>query len=779
MVIREPKTYGEAEPLYRRKNMVVVPLTGKGQNLKGWADRFPSQAEIARRHRLRANFAFGLLSGTGAGDGTQLGFFDVDHNGAVAFVRAMIGAPVVAKVGSKGATLFIRLSQETKSSKTKRPGDNHPVFEVMANTGMTVMPESPHPSGGHYRWISKSLLSVDLTELPFIPQGLVDIIMTVLRNEHAWEIIDGGGGVAGHEPMLALTASGIAGMTDNLPHLANALGELFQPGYSGDTKGEILEMLESARAKQLGQTLPSPVDYVPGEFGPRPLGFTLEGDYVLLDPTRQIIVGASAQQLLSMQWQLGLASSSFWSERFPAKRAAYNSMAVGEALIAAARKKGPFKADRVRGRGVWREGDEIVINFGQPVASKRYHYLCFMPIDLTVGGAFDTARLQRLLEAFNWRDPKDPMLMLGWLALAPICGALSWRTHLFVFGPARSGKTTLHHIAAALLEPVAVKADGQSTEAGNRQALGPDSLPVMLDEFESDHHAQRLQAVLRLARSASSANTPVLRGTPEGKAMQFSLRTTFFFAAINPRGMTPADQSRIVMLELLMHDNSSEKARFILEEEAHFRGLGDAWCGYMVAHAGDAVAAIDKLEPLIPSGDRRHRQNMANLLGAGFVALYGRVPTDLEAMSLANEFAPLVERHAEEIERDDAQECLDHLFAQVHEANTLGMWVAEARADKTGKLGHGHAEHVLNLCDMRLYDKEDGTGLVIRHGSPAIDRLFRGTRWADGAWQRALKKLEGAFVPHNPVQFRSAKVKARGIGIPAQYLPEQLSDDKT
>jgi len=109
----------------------------------------------------------------------------------------------------------------------------------------------------------------------------------------------------------------------------------------------------------------------------------------------------------------------------------------------------------------------------------------------------------------------------------------------------------------------------------------------------------------------------------------------------------------------------------------------------------------------------------------------------------------------------------------------LGMWVAEARADKTGKLGHGHAEHVLNLCDMRLYDKEDGTGLVIRHGSPAIDRLFRGTRWADGAWQRALKKLEGAFVPHNPVQFRSAKVKARGIGIPAQYLPEQLSDDKT
>ncbi|MDU0343030.1 bifunctional DNA primase/polymerase [Bosea rubneri] len=779
MVIREPKTYGDAEPRYRVKNMVVVPLAGKGENLRGWADRFPSQEEIAKRHRLRANFAFGLLSGTRVGDDVQLGFFDIDHNGAVAFVRAMIGTPVVEKVGSKGATFFVRLSQETKSSKTKRPGDNHPVFEVMANTGMTVMPESPHPSGARYRWIGKSLLAVDLTDLPFVDQGAIDVIKAVLQHEHAWQIIEGGPSVAGHEPMLTLTACGIASMMDDLPRLANALGELFQPGYSGNTKGETLGMLESARAKQLGRRLLSRAEYDPGEFGPRPLGFTADGSYALLDPARQIIVVPSSQQLLSMQWQIGLAPSEFWAERFPAKKAAYNSMAAGEALIAAARKKGPFKPDRVRGRGVWREGDEIIVNFGHPIVSKRYHYLCFMPIELKADGSFDARRLLRLLEAFNWRDVKDAMLMLGWLALAPICGALDWRTHAFVFGPARSGKTTLHHIAAALLEPVAVKADGQSTEAGIRQALGPDSLPVMLDEFESDQHAHKLQAVLRLARSASSANTPVLRGTPEGKAIQFNLRTTFLFAAINPRGMSQADQSRIVMLELLMHDNSSEKARFILSEEAHFRSLGDAWCSYMVARAADVVTAIDKLEQLIPSGDRRHRQNMATLLGAGFIALHARVPTDEEAAGLAQEFASLVERHAEEIERDDAQECLDHLFAQVHDANTLGMWVAEARAEMVGKLSHGNAEHILDLSDMRLYDKQDGTGLVIRHGSPAIDKLFRGTRWADGAWQRALRKLDGAFVPQNPVQFRSAKAKARGIGIPVQYLPEQLPDDKT
>lgn len=780
MVIREPQTYGEAEPLYRVKNMVVVPLKGKGQNLKGWANRFPSQEEIARRHRLRAGYSFGLLSGTLVGIDAQLGFFDVDHDGAVAFVRAMIGTPVIEKVGSKGATFFVRLPKETRSSKTKRPGDSHPVFEVMANTGMTVMPESPHPSGGHYRWISVSLLSADPADLPLISQDMIDVIKAVLQNEHAWQIIDGGAGVAGHEPMLALTASGIATMTSDLPHLANALGVLFQPGYSGNTKGEILEMLESARAKWPERKGASYATYDPGEFGPRPLGFTMEGGYVFLDPMRQIIVVPSAQQLLSPQWQLGLAPSGFWTARFP-KDKGYSSMAAGEALIAAARKKGPFKPDRVRGRGVWREGDQIVLNFGQRMTSTRFLYLCFMPIDLDIGGSFDTTRLLRLLQQFSWRDPKDAMLMLGWLALAPICGALAWRPHAFVYGPARSGKTTLHHLAGALLEPLAIKADGQSSEAGIRQQLGPDSLPVMLDEFESDQHAGRLQAVLRLARSASSADTPVLRGTPEGKAMQFSLRTTFFFAAINPRGMSPADQSRVVMLELIMHDNTSEKARHILAEEAYFRGQGEAWCGHMIGLAAEVVAAIDTLEPLIPSGDRRHRQNMATLLGAGFVALHGRVPTDEEAVGLANEFAPLVERHAEEIERDDAQECLDHLFAQVHDANTLGMWIGEARAKaKAGNaLAHGHANHVLGLYDMQLYDKDGEIGLVIRHGSPAIDKLLRGTRWADGAWQRALRKLDGVFHPQNPVQFRSAKVKARGIGIPPNYLPDQPLDNGT
>jgi len=48
--------------------------------------------------------------------------------------------------------------------------------------------------------------------------------------------------------------------------------------------------------------------YDPGPFGPRPLGFTKEGHFALLDPVRKIVILASAQQLLSEQYLLGLSS---------------------------------------------------------------------------------------------------------------------------------------------------------------------------------------------------------------------------------------------------------------------------------------------------------------------------------------------------------------------------------------------------------------------------------------------------------------------------------------
>lgn len=513
--------------------------------------------------------------------------------------------------------------------------------------------------------------------------------------------------------------------------------------------------------------------YDPGAFGPKPLGFTKEGHFALLDPVRKIVILASAQQLLSGQYLLGLAESGFWRQRFPGpKPGSTNFSAAGEALMKACRRAGPFNPLRIRGRGIWLENGKVITNLGQPVESSKFLYLCFENIPLDDGQSFDAHRLKNNLKLYNWRNPQDAGLLFGWLAMAPICGALVWRPHAFVYGPARSGKTTIHTIASIVLNPIAVSADGQSSEAGIRQTLGPDSLPILLDEFESDQNGSTLRNILRLARSASSADTPVLKGTPEGKAMSFSLRTTFLFSAINPRGMSPADQSRITMLELLMHDNDREASKRIAEDEAYFRTTGSAWCHHMIGLAHLVQPAADAIDINL-TGDRRHRQNMSILIGAGFVALNGRIPTDEEAQALAAEYAPAIDRHALEVYRDDAQECFDHLLSHVVDGYPLGHWLACLRDKQRNRVNDfANAERIVASYGMRLDARGEAAGLYIVNGAPAMEQVFQGTQWAQRAWERALRKLDGAFIPRNPVQFAMLG-KKRATGIPLSYLPEE------
>jgi hypothetical protein len=519
--------------------------------------------------------------------------------------------------------------------------------------------------------------------------------------------------------------------------------------------------------------------YDPGPKGPLPLGYTAEGGYVFLDKGRQILVVAGSSQLLSLQYLVGLANLQFWAERFPAKKegAMVNPWDAGQTLMQECRRKGSFDPRRVRGRGVWLEGERVIINLGDPVPGDvRQLYLCFEPLPLRSVTAFDAARLRKMLDRFVWRNPQDAMLLLGWLAVAPICGVLTWRPHCFLYGPPNCGKSTIHSIASSLLRPLGLSADGHSTEAGIRQMIKADSRPVIIDEFESDQGRSHVAGVIRLARSASSAESPVLRGTPEGKAMQFALRTCFFFAAVNPSGMSPADATRILLFEMLAHSNDTDEAAQIADDEAFFMDKGPEWCGYMAGLANVIPQAIAVFMRALPGIDSRHRKNIATLLAGAFIALEGRVPADAEAAAMAETYRVSIELHAEAFERDDSMECLQHLFAHPIEKQTLGFWLSVALAGQEERLPD---QRWLKAPAMRIprnfeivLRTGDEAGFFIRNGSPAVEAIFRDTKWARGAWERALRKIDGYFAPKNPIHFAAAKSKSRAIGLPIELLPE-------
>jgi hypothetical protein len=71
----------------------------------------------------------------------------------------------------------------------------------------------------------------------------------------------------------------------------------------------------------------------------------------------------------------------------------------------------------------------------------------------------------------------------------------------------------------------------------------------------------------------------------------------------------------------------------------------------------------------------------------------------------------------------------------------------------------------------------DEPGLFIRNGSPAVEAIFRDTKWARGVWERALRKIDGYFAPKNPIHFAATKNKSRAVGLPIDLLPELDLDD--
>ena len=229
---------------------------------------------------------------------------------------------------------------------------------------------------------SKPLLDLDPADLPVLTTERITLVQTVLRHPNAWAIITGGAEVKAHQLMLQLTSSGLARVTQDLDWLERCLSALLSRRLHRQHEGQVGEMLRSAVAKGLGGHSFTPRPYDPGKHGPVPLGFTRDGMYVLLDRVRQILVLCSSNQLLSEYYMVGLAPTSFWGHQFPTQKGV-NWKAAGESLIAACRARGPFFPARVRGRGIWREDDRVIVNLGGPVDSTRHLYLCFEAIGWT------------------------------------------------------------------------------------------------------------------------------------------------------------------------------------------------------------------------------------------------------------------------------------------------------------------------------------------------------------------------------------------------------------
>jgi len=125
-----------------------------------------------------------------------------------------------------------------------------------------------------------------------------------------------------------------------------------------------------------------------------------------------------------------------------------------------------------------------------------------------------------IVAGLNWSNPVHGRLLAGWCVIAPICGSLTWRPHLWLTAQRGAGKTWVQdHVIAPLLGQSALQVQGSTTEAGIRQKLNQDARPIIFDEAESEDQSsqRRIKTVLELARQSSSDSTAeIVKGVLKG-----------------------------------------------------------------------------------------------------------------------------------------------------------------------------------------------------------------------------------------------------------------------
>ena len=532
------------------------------------------------------------------------------------------------------------------------------------------------------------------------------------------------------------------------------------------------------------------------------LGFDGDSYYYQPSSTGQVIrltgPGHSSNNLCR------IAELAYWETIYPSK-SGVNWMSAVSSLFQQQARVGIFSPDRIRGRGTWSDDGRAILHLGDRLIvdgvphsvmtppPSRFHYQRLASIDLPENvKPLDDQRGYEILDIasrFHWEVPASGLLMAGWVALAPICGALSWRPHIWLTASAGSGKSAiLDRFLGPLLESLAIWPEGNTTEAFIRQELRADALPVVFDEAESNEQTdrKRIQDILALARVASSSGRGVIgKGGADGAAQRFTIRSMFLMCSISTALKQGADRSRFAQLTL-RNPNYLPKEKRIAHWSALDRDLSDiitANLGHQLLHR--SVQSIDIIRGSVAAfrraaADRFDSQREGDQYGtllAGAWSLTNQcIASEADAYQLidSNNWEPY--REANEL--PDEQRCLQAILQHqlrvetdqlsvsgghvTSKASTVTRTVWELieaiqSPGATDAIPSSAAEAHLGRIGVAVRDDR----LLISNTALGIQRILADTSWAH-SWSTVLARLPDAA--------RAGKIRFRGISAPTRAV---------
>lgn len=529
----------------------------------------------------------------------------------------------------------------------------------------------------------------------------------------------------------------------------------------------------------------------------RVLGYDHDRYYIMQYEKCQIMVYSKSD--FSEPGLIELAPVDWWELHF-GDTGKIDKKAAMNWIVRTANRRGVYDMSRLRGRGAWvdagrnvfHHGDHLTVD-GEYVAiaefDSRYVYEMARPLPDIADSALTDDEGRDLLDLafmFRWAKPASAALLTGWIALAPICGALKWRSHIWITGGAGSGKSTiLNDFTHRLLNGMDLFAQGNSSEAGIRQRLKGDAIPVLFDESESnsERDAMRIQSVLSLVRQSSSESpAEVLKGTAGGDAMSFHIRSMFCLASIQVGVKQQADIDRMTVLSLMprREDTNAADTWIRISDALHVMSRDETLPGRLVCRSLNLLPITLKNirtfseAAAIRFGSQRDGDQYGTLLAGAWSVISSEL-VDLDgALGMIDSYD--WSEHRENNEVDESERAMSALMGALIKVSGVDISVNELVRVACGQLVEGvsvsqpnSAEAVLQRHGIRTRQSEGV--LILSNTSEQLKHLMVGTPF-EADLRGVLLRVKGARRYPKAVKFSG--IPARAISLPLDPL---LTDD--
>ncbi len=496
-----------------------------------------------------------------------------------------------------------------------------------------------------------------------------------------------------------------------------------------------------------------------------------------------------------------LAPLNWWEQMFPGSaKVRVDVDAATQFLIFHSHQVGTFKEKFIRGRGAWVDEGKFVIHTGDillvdgqmtPLKAFRSRYVYEIGERLGFGttqqlGSAEAYKLIEKSKWLMWEREINAYLLAGWCVIAPFCGILQWRPHIWVTGPAGSGKSwVMDNIVKRLLGDTALVVQGKTTEAGVRGLLQNDARAVLFDESDVDNNndKERIQNILALARSSSYHDGGLIgKGTQTGGGRTYTMRSCFAFSSIGVQLNQQSDRSRFTILGLTSFEAQRSKEDFMnfekewlkLVTDDYVKGLQSRTMNMLPTILKNSRTFADAVAHVI--GQRRIGDQVGGMLAGAYSLSSSKEITYDDAIEWVKSRDWTDERGLE-LTKDEYRlfsKIMGHMTKVETERGHLERSVGElvlVASGRRSEIGMSNQVAGNRLRRLGMMVKDDR--IVFANNADSLSTVLRDSPWTNN-YNKILERLPGAQREDSRVYYPG--LKARGVSIPLNMVSEGTSD---